>query len=498
MKINSIFIFFVAACVSFLGNCFEAKAFHEIGDFQNFGTEATNRVQDIINKGLTTVEDEYNKLNDKFNRGGPDGAPEGKGLVGKLKAEGKNVAKNAVQNGIDAVKSGNFNPADIAQNMLNGAQADLSRMTQEQMGEVMKKFSEVYDGARMELAQATSELEELEKAEKIEREGRIKNIESEILEKETALELLEDGSDLAFTLSKEIEDLKQQKQALIEETDETQSDETLAENEEEKQNGLKKAVGNVKKKADALKEKYASLKQDAQDKINAAKDKMDAALDTIKQVNAAKTFNAEVDKVMDKVNIFGSNDEQEAENLYAQIIQDFFLGEDEISNSANVSRIRQNRKRAYYQAVEDLFVAAVQADGAIWKAGEDAAKMRKIINEKAETNFGAKVMQLGIEVQTAKTAARLTRVMLAQMRMETMEHVQGWTTYDHMRDYSQDVTAFNLDNYIYDPSLMGRLKTKFNQGVKDLRKKAVQTGKQTIQGVQGQVGNQIGQINFGL
>ena len=107
-------------------------------------------------------------------------------------------------------------------------------------------------------------------------------------------------------------------------------------------------------------------------------------------------------------------------------------------------------------------------------------------------------MQLGIEVQTSKTAARLTRVMLAQMRMETMEHVQGWTTYDHMRDYSQDVTAFNLDNYIYDPSLMGRLKTKFNQGVKDLRKKAVQTGKQTIQGVQGQVGNQIGQINFGL
>lgn len=145
-----------------------------------------------------------------------------------------------------------------------------------------------------------------------------------------------------------------------------------------------------------------------------------------------------------------------------------------------------------------MFVAAVQADGAIWKAGEDAVKMRKIINEKAETNFGAKVMQLGIEVQTAKTAARLTRVMLAQMRMETMEHVQGWTTYDHMRDYSQDVTAFNLDNYIYDPSLMGRLKTKFNQGVKDLRKKAVQTGKQTIQGVQGQVGNQIGQINFGL
>ena len=77
--------------------------------------------------------------------------------------------------------------------------------------------------------------------------------------------------------------------------------------------------------------------------------------------------------------------------------------------------------------------------------------------------------------------------------METMEHIQSWTSYDKMKDYSQDVTLFNLDNYVFDPSLGGRLKTKANDLLKKGRGAIAQTGGQALQGAQDKIGQKLGQ-----
>lgn len=470
----------------------KAEAFHELGISASI-QQGIGKVQTMAEEYSTEMEKNVQDAYDKATRGGLDGDPEGQKLSSKIKNAALTQGKNALDNGINAVKSGNFNPQDIAGSMLEGAKPDLSNLDMSELASVGKDLLKGKKAAQKELADLEAEMKALDKAEEQERRDKIKAIESAIIEKELALTVATPGSDEALQFSVDLQDLKAQKQLLEEETEENAEEDNAAidENKPSTKEKLEKTVEKLNKKKDAIAEKYAAMKIAALDKIGAAQEKYEQYADALKEVDVAGKLHNEVDKATDK--LFGDEEEQEAETLYTEIIQDFFLGEDEETSSANISRVRQNRKRAYYQAVQDLLATAVQADGAIWQVAQDADKMQAAISETAETNFGAKVMQLGIDIQAVKSAARFTRMLLAQMRMETTEHIQNWTSYDKMKDYSQDVTLFNLDNYIFDESLGGRLKTKGNELLKKSQKSVSQQGKQAAQGLQNQLGQKLGQ-----
>lgn len=475
----------------------KAEAFHELGISASI-QQGIGKVQTMAEEYSTEMEKSVQDAYDKATRGGQDGDPEGQKLGSKIKNAALTQGKNALDNGISAVKSGNFNPQDIAGSMLAGAKPDLSNLDMSELASVGKDLLKGKKEAQKELANFEAELKALDEAEEQERRDKIKAIEGAIIEKELALTVATPGSDEALQFTLDLEDLKEQKRLIEEEIENEDEDGVAADedaNTDKEKPSMKEKIKNtaekLKKKKDAIAEKYAEMKIAALDKMSAAQEKYQQYADALKEVDVASKLHNEVDKVTDK--LFGNEEEAETETLYTQIIQDFFLGEDEEATSVNVSRIRQNRKRAYYQAVQDLFATAVQADGATWQAAQDANKMHATISEEAETNFGAKVMQLGVDIQAVKSAARFTRMLLAQMRMETTEYIQSWTSYDKMKDYSQDVTLFNLDNYIFDSSLGGRLKTKGNELFKKARNSVANQGKQAAQGLQSQLGQKLGQ-----
>lgn len=481
MRENNIFGAAILSLILVAGTS-EVYAFHELGITSSLGI-GTNYLQSLVEKSGENFEQNIEELTNKQTSGGEEGEPEGKELSAqqKLMSQAKKMAreqgKSALDAGISAVKSGNFNVKDIAGSMLEGAKPDLSNLDLSELASVGKDLLKGKKEAQKDIANAEAELKALDEVEKQERRDKIKAIEQAIMEKELALTAVTPGSDEALQFSMDLQDLKKQKQLLMEQV------ETDTQQEADK--------SGLAKKKDEIAKKYAAMKVSAQEKIDVAKEKYEQYANALQEVDIAKEMNNQADKIADE--IFGAEEAQETQTLYTQIINDFFLGEDEEPNQGNISRIRQNRKRAYYQAVQDLFAAAIQSDGAAWQIGDDAEQAHAAITESAETNFGARVMQLSVDIQSVKSAARLTRMLLAKIRMETTEHIQSWTSYDKMKDYSQDVTLFNLDNYVFDPSLGGRLKTKANDLLKKGRGAIAQTGGQALQGAQDKIGQKLGQ-----
>ena len=98
-------------------------------------------------------------------------------------------------------------------------------------------------------------------------------------------------------------------------------------------------------------------------------------------------------------------------------------------------------------SLHNLFTTAVQTDGTIRQIAEKAQMMSDANTDVAQSNSGAQNMQIGVSIQVAKSAARLTRMLLARMRMETTENLRRWNTHYYLEDYSQDMTAYDLDYY---------------------------------------------------
>ena len=299
-------------------------------------------------------------------------------------------------------------------------------------------------------------------AEKNERVDKIKAIETEKMAKELALSKFEEGSDEALKLALEIKDLEAQKEQLIMKMEQDESTQENSENKEE--------TG----KKDAIAQKYSDTKIAALDKKSEAEDKYKKCENKRKDAEKAKGFEEEAAEEFDAQT--GAGSDEETASLYGEIIEDFFLEEDEESNSRTVGRIRQNRKRAYYQALQNLFATAMQSDGASLEAGEDAQASADAITQTSETNMGAEMMQIRVDIQSVKSVTRFTRLLLAKIQMETMEQIQSWTTNDKMQDYSQDVTRFNLDNYKL-KGWVGRLTDKINNFLKKGRKDIAKKGK---------------------
>ncbi len=143
--------------------------------------------------------------------------------------------------------------------------------------------------------------------------------------------------------------------------------------------------------------------------------------------------------------VLGEN--EDIADIYNEITEKFFLKEDETRNADNTSRINKNRQEEYYLSLHNLFTTAVQTDGTIRQIAEKAQMMSDANTDVAQSNSGAQNMQIGVSIQVAKSAARLTRMLLARMRMETTENLRRWNTHYYLEDYSQDMTAYDLDYY---------------------------------------------------
>lgn len=154
-------------------------------------------------------------------------------------------------------------------------------------------------------------------------------------------------------------------------------------------------------------------------------------------------------------------DDAETKDLYNQNIAKLFLGKYELVNAENVNRIMKNRKQEYYHAVVNMLEIALEGDGHTMKIADDSQNMKEAMTEVAEGNYGAKDMEIGTDIETAKAAARYMQLLLAKLRLDTTRTLQSWTDYYKLKDYSKytkDEIKFSLDDYILNDSKIAQLK----------------------------------------
>jgi hypothetical protein len=348
-------------------------------------------------------------------------------------------------------------------------------------------------GAKKDLEEAKEELKSIEQAELQERNDKIKAIRSELLECETALVPLPAESPTRIPLEARVVQLRMELQDLEANEDSTTDEETSVENnggavdentsltdestKTKKESFLTKVknktsdtVEKVKKKKNAIAEKYEKNKAKAMEKIAKAKEEYENFTKVLDTTKKFQEMQKKADEYMNK--IFGEEEEEETEDIYATVISDFFLDEDEIINSENISRVAKKRKQAYYYAIQDLFITATHGDGMSLQTREDGDKARETMTGEADTNFGAKNMQMLVDFQIIRSSAQLTKMLLAKLKMDSLQHIQGWTNFYKLNDYSQDFSSFDLDNYKFDSSLGGKLKSKGKSLLKKYKDKA--------------------------
>ena len=495
-------------------------------DVPELGAAASFEIEQLLKQIETQYGINLQISDDKHQQG--DGN-EGKHLFETIKATGTDYLKKKINEAKDAaieqVKSGNFNIKDLVNNIAADAIPDLSALSASDLINIGKQQLL----ARQETDKAREELESIEKAELEERQAKIQAIKSEILKYETAmsslaeedptrteygiaitqlqhqlddLEANEDTTDVSENggennsvmakinekkdeITQKVEEKKDAVMAKINEKKdeitqkvEEKKDAVMAKINEKKDEITQKVeakkdavMAKINKKKDKIAQKYEDKKAAAMEKIKEAQSKYE---NITKVLDAGKAFQSLTQKT-DAV-LFGSAENQESEDdvdietVYIQTISDFFMDEDEPYSSEGTTRVMKKRKQAYYEALQDLLTSATQGDGMTLQTQADAKKMRDSLTETADTNFGAKNMQMGVDFQIVKSSAQFTKMLIAKLKMESMQTIQNWDY--KLNDQSQDFTLFNLDIYEYDPSLKGKLKT-MGKGLLDKAKKDI-------------------------
>lgn len=148
--------------------------------------------------------------------------------------------------------------------------------------------------------------------------------------------------------------------------------------------------------------------------------------------------------------LFGNNKQSDDENakLYDETLKKLFLAKTEAKNSETVARVMQNRRQEYYESVINLLTVAVEGDKQVLDSTKKIVGMNDDITKQAESNYGGKDLQIGIDIEMARSAALYTRLLLAKIRMDTSRNIQSWSDNYYLKSYSHDVTKFNLDDYI--------------------------------------------------
>ena len=473
-------------------------------DVPELGAAASFEIEQLLKQIETQYGINLQISDDKHQQG--DGN-EGKHLFETIKATGTDYLKKKINEAKDAaieqVKSGNFNIKDLVNNIAADAIPDLSALSASDLINIGKQQLL----ARQETDKAREELESIEKAELEERQAKIQAIKSEILKYETAMSSLAEEDPtrteygIAITqLQHQLDDLEanedttdvsenggennsvmakiNEKKDEITQKVEEKKDAVMAKINEKKDEITQKVeakkdavMAKINKKKDKIAQKYEDKKAAAMEKIKEAQSKYE---NITKVLDAGKAFQSLTQKT-DAV-LFGSAENQESEDdvdietVYIQTISDFFMDEDEPYSSEGTTRVMKKRKQAYYEALQDLLTSATQGDGMTLQTQADAKKMRDSLTETADTNFGAKNMQMGVDFQIVKSSAQFTKMLIAKLKMESMQTIQNWDY--KLNDQSQDFTLFNLDIYEYDPSLKGKLKT-MGKGLLDKAKKDI-------------------------
>lgn len=143
-------------------------------------------------------------------------------------------------------------------------------------------------------------------------------------------------------------------------------------------------------------------------------------------------------------------DEEENEKLYANEIDSFFLAKYAYANSDTIAVIDKNRRKAYYEALQNLLRTGVQdisnskviEDTSRTYAGEDGQVT------KVDGLYGGMSMRIGADIQNIKLAYRFTELLLAEIRYSAIQDIVKWNDKYKLRDYDKDVTEFNLDDYV--------------------------------------------------
>ncbi len=204
--------------------------------------------------------------------------------------------------------------------------------------------------------------------------------------------------------------------------------EEIASLEAQKQNNLDRPIENDKKfieyeeKAKALTEDINKMQKEVGDVDNEEK--------------------------LEKKNMDLFADEKEDENtsIYQTEIDSLFLRENEETTSENLARIKKNRGREYYYAVQNAMQVAVVGGANSPEIEEKLAAYLKMSGE-IEGNLSLKNANVGVVLESAKAAARLTEALLADMRLRTMKDMMSWNNKNHLYDYKKPITEFDFDSY---------------------------------------------------
>ena len=220
-----------------------------------------------------------------------------------------------------------------------------------------------------------------------------------------------------------------------------------------------KSSGLSKEESEKIAEEIKSLeaqKQSNMDKplesdpmlknLNEKKDKLDKEVaDTKKETSEADTEEELFEKTK---GLFDETKEQNEENkaIYQVEIEALFLKENEESTSENLARIKKNRGREFYNAVQNAMrVAVVEANNS--STIEEKLKEYKDNSSEVDANLAVKNINIAVAIENAKAAALLTEAMLAEMRLKTMKDMQGWNNKNKLYDYKKPITEFEFDSY---------------------------------------------------
>lgn len=193
------------------------------------------------------------------------------------------------------------------------------------------------------------------------------------------------------------------------------------------------------------------------------------------QINGL-TAQASADNLMNQLKLQASGlfghedgiDDDNTEELYETALSRLFLEENEMENPENVARIMKIRKKEYYDALKNSLETVVTTYGSIVEISERSKTCSEASTKMANGVFGEAAMQICMELQNTKIAARYMEILLALIRFETTLEMQTWTNKYKLKDYEKDVTKFNLDDYVLKKeNLLKKLRNRANSAIDD-------------------------------
>ncbi len=203
-------------------------------------------------------------------------------------------------------------------------------------------------------------------------------------------------------------------------------------------------------------QKQANLKQQSlrDEKIQEYQEKTRTLSSSLQDLNAATEHEEILKKLENRSRAMFEEEEdpevekQELAGLVQKDISEFFIAEYDHVGKDNVNKVMKVRKTEYYKAFLNMYKSTITSDKKTQEISEDSVTMVDTSTQEADGLYGAMAMRIGADIQTAKTAARFTELLLAEIRFNTTQDMQTWHDKYKMYDYDKDPTTFNLDDYV--------------------------------------------------